>query len=272
MLAAQFNEMAGADPAAPAVRPGQDSRRAADGRSGGRFPVRPGDRDRRRRTGAAHQPRGASRSSGPRRRCSASPSRTSPTTRACRWRCSTCSSRRRSVASEEGAAIVPLVVDGAERSFRQRTTPMRDADNRLVGAVMLLEDITHLREIDRLKSEFIATASHELRTPLTSLEMGVHLLLEGSAGELSREAARVAGDVPGRYAAARQAGEGSPGSVENRVGQGGTRSWRQSLRASWCSKRWNRCGARSKRRGSPSASTFRTDCRGWPRTAERSSA
>ena len=92
---------------------------------------------------------------------------------------------QRSVASEEGAAIVPLVVDGAERSFRQRTTPMRDADNRLVGAVMLLEDITHLREIDRLKSEFIATASHELRTPLTSLEMGVHLLLEGSAGELS---------------------------------------------------------------------------------------
>jgi NtrC-family two-component system sensor histidine kinase KinB len=62
---------------------------------------------------------------------------------------------------------------------------MRDADGRLVGAVMLLEDITHLREIDRLKSEFIAGASHELRTPLTSLEMGVHLLLEGSAGELS---------------------------------------------------------------------------------------
>ena len=92
---------------------------------------------------------------------------------------------QRSVVSEESAAIVPLVVDGMERSFRQRTTPMRDADNRLVGAVMLLEDITHLREIDRLKSEFIATASHELRTPLTSLEMGVHLLLEGSGGQLS---------------------------------------------------------------------------------------
>jgi two-component system, NtrC family, sensor histidine kinase KinB len=89
------------------------------------------------------------------------------------------------IASEESAAIVPLLVDGAERSFRQRTTPMRDADGQLVGAVMLLEDVTHLREIDRLKSEFIAGASHELRTPLTSLEMGVHLLLEGSAGELS---------------------------------------------------------------------------------------
>jgi PAS domain S-box-containing protein len=89
------------------------------------------------------------------------------------------------VASEETSEVVPLIVDGAERSFRQRTTPMRDADGRLVGAVMLLEDITHLREVDRLKSEFIAGASHELRTPLTSLEMGVLLLLEGSAGQLS---------------------------------------------------------------------------------------
>ena len=92
---------------------------------------------------------------------------------------------RRAVATEESAAIIPVIVDGAERAFRQRTTPMRDAEGRLVGSVMLLEDITHLREIDRLKSEFVAGASHELRTPLTSLEMGVHLLLEGAAGELS---------------------------------------------------------------------------------------
>jgi signal transduction histidine kinase len=62
---------------------------------------------------------------------------------------------------------------------------MHDADGRLLGAVMLLEDITHLRELDRLKSEFIATASHELRTPLTSVKMGIHLLLEGAAGTLA---------------------------------------------------------------------------------------
>ncbi len=91
----------------------------------------------------------------------------------------------RAVASEESAAIVPLRVDGIERSFRQRTTPLHDADGAIVGAVILLEDITHLRELDRLKSEFIAGASHELRTPLTSFEMGVHLLLEGSLGDLS---------------------------------------------------------------------------------------
>ena len=70
---------------------------------------------------------------------------------------------------------------------------MRDTEKHLVGAVTLLEDITHLREIDRLKSEFIATASHELRTPLTSVQMGVHLLLEGAAGELNDKQTEVLG-------------------------------------------------------------------------------
>jgi two-component system, NtrC family, sensor histidine kinase KinB len=88
------------------------------------------------------------------------------------------------VASESAAAVLPWAVDGARRAFRIRSTPMKDADTRLVGAVTLLEDVTHLSEISRLKSEFIAAASHELRTPLTSVQMGIHLLLEGTTGPL----------------------------------------------------------------------------------------
>jgi two-component system, NtrC family, sensor histidine kinase KinB len=80
---------------------------------------------------------------------------------------------------------VPWAVGGTRRAFRVRSTPMRDADARLVGAVTLLEDITHLAEISRLKSEFIADASHELRTPLTSVQMGIHLLLEEATGTLT---------------------------------------------------------------------------------------
>ena len=92
---------------------------------------------------------------------------------------------QRPVAGEGMSSVLPLAVDGLKRAFRLRTTPMRDNGKHLLGAVTLLEDITHLREIDRLKSEFIATASHELRTPLTSVQMGVHLLLERAAGELT---------------------------------------------------------------------------------------
>jgi len=95
---------------------------------------------------------------------------------------------QRPVAGDRLSSILPLAVEGSERDFRLRTTPMRGDGNgghHLLGAVTILEDITHLREIDRLKSEFIATASHELRTPLTSVQMGVHLLLEGALGELT---------------------------------------------------------------------------------------
>jgi len=98
---------------------------------------------------------------------------------------------RRPVAVELMSSVVPLGVDGCERAFRLRTTPMRNDGKHLLGAVTLLEDVTHLREIDRLKSEFIATASHELRTPLTSVQMGVHLLLEGATGELNEKQVEV---------------------------------------------------------------------------------
>jgi len=98
---------------------------------------------------------------------------------------------QRPVAAEEMSSVLPLPVAGSQRAFRLRTTPMRDNDHHLLGAVTLLEDITHLREIDRLKSEFIATASHELRTPLTSVQMGVYLLLERAVGELTEKQVEV---------------------------------------------------------------------------------
>ena len=47
--------------------------------------------------------------------------------------------------------------------------------------------VAHLREIDKLKSNFLATVSHELRTPLTSVIGFAEMLLEGLAGELNEE-------------------------------------------------------------------------------------
>jgi len=43
----------------------------------------------------------------------------------------------------------------------------------MLGVVLLLRDVTSLKELDRLKSEFVMTASHELRTPLTSIDMSM---------------------------------------------------------------------------------------------------
>jgi signal transduction histidine kinase len=63
-------------------------------------------------------------------------------------------------------------------------------DGEFFGTVSVLRDITHLIEVDRLKSEFVATVSHELRTPMTSIKGYVDIMLMGAAGEMSGEQIR----------------------------------------------------------------------------------
>ena len=41
------------------------------------------------------------------------------------------------------------------------------AEGRTVGRVCILRDVTQLKEIDTLKSEFVSTVSHDLRSPKT---------------------------------------------------------------------------------------------------------
>jgi len=90
-------------------------------------------------------------------------------------------------ANEDETTIVPLKLEGGDRTFRLRAAPMKEDDGTLLGSVVVLEDITHLRQIDRLKTEFIGVASHELRTPITSLLLSNELMAEGAAGQLSPE-------------------------------------------------------------------------------------
>jgi len=92
---------------------------------------------------------------------------------------------QRPVAAEGEAALVPVKLGGSERSYRLRTTPMRDEEGRLVGAVTLLEDVTALREVDQLKTQFISVASAKLGAPLHALQMALHTLVEGYTGDLS---------------------------------------------------------------------------------------
>lgn len=63
-------------------------------------------------------------------------------------------------------------------------TPVHLRSDEMVGVVLLLRDVTRLKEVERLKSQFVMTASHELKTPLTSIGMSIELLLEGATGQL----------------------------------------------------------------------------------------
>ena len=65
--------------------------------------------------------------------------------------------------------VFPILASGA---------PLRNELGHVAGAVVAFHDITRLREVDRLKDEFVSIVSHELRTPLTSIRGSVQLVLD----------------------------------------------------------------------------------------------
>ena len=72
-----------------------------------------------------------------------------------------------------------------DRYFLPRVLRIRSDSGELLGAAVVLSDVTKFHLLDQLKSDMISTVSHELKTPLTSLQMVVHLLLEEAVGPLS---------------------------------------------------------------------------------------
>ena len=67
------------------------------------------------------------------------------------------------------------------------STPVKSANNTYLGRLYVFRDVTHEREVDRLKSEFVSMVSHELRTPLTSIRGYIELILDEDAGEVNEE-------------------------------------------------------------------------------------
>jgi PAS domain S-box-containing protein len=82
--------------------------------------------------------------------------------------------------SENGRTTEVIMPDG--KTYLATASAMT-ADDRTVGRVCIMRDVSQLKEIDKLKSEFVSTVSHDLRSPLT-LMRGYATMLE-MAGELN---------------------------------------------------------------------------------------
>ncbi|HEV2274342.1 MAG TPA: ATP-binding protein [Acidobacteriaceae bacterium] len=93
-------------------------------------------------------------------------------------------SMQRSISNQGEAALLPMKVGQAQRSYRLRTTAMREADGKLLGAVSVLEDVTEMQDTDRFKTRFLTIASQKLREPLEHLRLSIYTLTRGFAGEL----------------------------------------------------------------------------------------
>ncbi|NLR79105.1 ATP-binding protein [Chitinophaga eiseniae] len=83
-------------------------------------------------------------------------------------------------------APLKIVVDGKECFFTRETIDIQHEEKR-IGYVVILRNITTFKEQDIAKTHFIATISHELKTPLAASDFSIKLLEDERTGALSTE-------------------------------------------------------------------------------------
>ena len=71
-------------------------------------------------------------------------------------------------------------IEGETRLLTYSLTPVSQPKGPILGAVMVLHDVTEQRAFERVRSEFVLRASHELRTPVTGMHIAFGLFLERS--------------------------------------------------------------------------------------------
>ncbi|HTN70790.1 MAG TPA: ATP-binding protein [Methylomirabilota bacterium] len=71
---------------------------------------------------------------------------------------------------------VDLHVRGRDHTYVLKAVPLRQSDGQALGTILILQNITYLRDQDRARVNLVATLSHELKTPLTSLALSAGLL------------------------------------------------------------------------------------------------
>lgn len=94
---------------------------------------------------------------------------------------------------EEGRAAVSQEVIMGESTLMAYIAPVASEGGEILGAVTVLRDISMLKAMDRMKSDFVAMVSHELRAPLASVEQQLSVVLAGILGELNERQGQMLG-------------------------------------------------------------------------------
>ena len=90
-------------------------------------------------------------------------------------------------ARDEQRIEVQLHVRGRDHTYLLKPIPLRRGEGGTLGTILILQDVTYLRDQDRARANLVATLSHELRTPLTSLALSAELLRRDSESFSGRQ-------------------------------------------------------------------------------------
>jgi two-component system phosphate regulon sensor histidine kinase PhoR len=90
-----------------------------------------------------------------------------------------------SQAAEEIGVLDPETDE--ERVFQMHAAQVRDEQQTLIGTAIILNDITEIRNLERMKTEFVAIAAHELRTPMTPIKGFISMLAQDADDTFTRD-------------------------------------------------------------------------------------
>lgn len=90
---------------------------------------------------------------------------------------------------DDGLSMISqeIRLDDPNLVLMAQMAPVRDEQGTLLGAVTVLRDITKLKEIEKIKSQFVSMVAHELRSPLAAIEGWLEVVISGAAGGDERQ-------------------------------------------------------------------------------------
>lgn len=95
--------------------------------------------------------------------------------------------------SENKNNYLRIVSKDKEEYFLKDYTNVLDANKKIIGTIIMLKNVTGFKELDEIKSGFLATVSHELKTPLSAMNMSLRLMQDSRVGELNNEQKKLTG-------------------------------------------------------------------------------
>jgi len=84
--------------------------------------------------------------------------------------------------------------DSSEKFLKLQGTILKNAAGNQIGALIVFDDITHLKRLENMRRDFVANVSHELKTPITSIKGSADTLIESDLS-LSEDAKRFIGII-----------------------------------------------------------------------------
>ena len=81
---------------------------------------------------------------------------------------------------ETMAKDLGLMENGQEMSLRCHAHPLYDGENKRMGSLVVLHNLTRINQLEHIRQDFVANVSHELKTPITAIRGYVETLLDGA--------------------------------------------------------------------------------------------